>query len=67
MNNTEKYSEQLDRESQSQKAGYSKFMKASDYNEKTGNASNNDFGFYVKKVLLGDVITSLEKRASRIV
>ncbi len=67
MNNTEKYGEQLHRESQSQKAGYNKFMKANDYNERTGNASNNDFGFYVKKVLLGDVITSLEKRASQIV
>ena len=63
----EKYGQQIEREDQSQKAGYSKFIRACDYNEKTGNASNNDFGFYVKKVLLGDVITNLEKRTSQIV
>ncbi|WP_413440709.1 hypothetical protein [Synechococcus sp. MIT S1220] len=52
---------------QSQKAGYAKFLKANDYNERTGHALNNDFVFFVKKVLLSDVIITLEKRASQIV
>ena len=65
--NNEKYEQQIEREVQSQKAGYNKFIKANDYNNRTGNASNNDFGFYVKKVLLSDVIEHLEKRSSQIV
>ncbi len=67
MNNTEKYKEQFDRGKQSQKTGYVKFMKANGYNERVVHTLNNDFVFYVKKILLSDVIASLEKKASQMV
>jgi DNA-dependent RNA polymerase len=61
------YEKQLEREQASQQAGYQRFIKQCDWNERTGNASNNDFGFFVKKVFLADVVKLIEDRASRIV
>lgn len=61
------YALQLEREKQSQTAGYEKLQKETDWNNKTGNASNNDFGLFVKKYLLGEVVDKVEELTAQTV
>lgn len=64
---TTKYDEQLNREQDSQAAGYKKFDEATEWNEKIGNASNNDFGLFVKQHLLDKIVQQVEKKTQRVV
>jgi hypothetical protein len=64
---TNKYEQQLNREKQSQTAGYKKFDETTLWNEKTGNASNNDFGLFVKQHLLGEIVERVEQKTKQVI
>jgi hypothetical protein len=67
MNNETLYQKQIEREKASATAGYEKFMEQSEYNNQIGNASNNDFGLFVKTNLLAEVVERIHKRAQEYV
>ena len=59
------YEKQIEREKQSHLAGLKKFEDDTEKNNRTGNASNNDFGRFVKKHLLGEVVFKVEELTKR--
>ena len=55
------YAKQIEREKHSHLVGKEKYDKNNEKNKRIGNASNNDFGLYIKKHLLGEVVVKVEE------
>jgi len=65
MTNDEKFRSQLDREDASESAGYDRFMKAEDNNNKINNGSSNSFGLSMMKARHEQVILCIEAGIKR--